>query len=37
MKDITAVGIDTAKTTFYVVGFSSTGNVMGKRSLPGRR
>ena len=33
MKDITAVGIDTAKTTFYVVGFSSTGNVMGKKKF----
>ena len=33
MKDITAVGIDTAKTTFYVVGFSSTGNVVGKKKF----
>lgn len=33
MKDITAVGIDTAKTTFYIVGFSSTGHVVGRKKL----
>lgn len=33
MKDITAVGIDTAKTTFYLVGFSSTGHVVGRKKL----
>jgi len=33
MKDITAVGIDTAKTTFYITGFSSTGHVMGRKKL----
>lgn len=31
MKDITAVAIDTAKTTFYLVGFSETGHVVGRR------
>ena len=31
MKDITAVAIDTAKTTFYLVGFSATGDVLGRR------
>ena len=31
MKDITAVAIDTAKTTFYLVGFSATGHVVGRR------
>ena len=33
MKDITAVGIDTAKTTFYITGFSSTGHVVGQKKL----
>ncbi len=33
MKDITAVGIDTAKTTFYVVGFSETGHVVGRKKF----
>jgi hypothetical protein len=31
MKDITAVAIDTAKTTFYLLGFSATGHVVGRR------
>jgi len=33
MKDITAVGIDTAKATFYVVGFSSTGHAVGRKKF----
>ena len=33
MKDITAVAIDTAKQTFYLVGFSRTGKVEGRRKL----
>ena len=33
MKDITAVAIDTAKQTFYLVGFSLTGKVEGRRKL----
>lgn len=33
MNDITAVSIDTAKNTFYVVGFSTTGHVVGRRKL----
>ena len=33
MKDITAVGIDTAKTTFYLTGFSNTGHVVGRKKL----
>lgn len=33
MKDITAVGIDTAKTTFYITGFSSTGHKVGRKKL----
>lgn len=35
MKDITAVAIDTAKTTFYLVGFSVTGDVVGRRKYGG--
>jgi transposase len=31
MKDITAIGIDTAKTTFYVTGFSNTGQNVGRK------
>jgi len=33
MKDSTAVSIDTAKATFYVVGFSEAGQVVGRRKL----
>ena len=33
MKDITAVAIDTAKQTFYLVGFSKKGQVVGRRKL----
>lgn len=33
MKDITAVGIDTAKTTFYLSGFSASGEMMGRKKL----
>lgn len=33
MKDVSAVGIDTAKHTFYVMGFSACGEVLGRRKL----
>ena len=33
MKDITAIAIDTAKQTFYLVGFSRTGKAEGRRKL----
>lgn len=33
MKDFTTVSIDTAKNTFYIVGFSATGHVVGRRKL----
>jgi len=31
MKNLSAVGIDTAKNSCYVVGFSATGEVVGRR------
>lgn len=33
MKDITAVAIDTAKQTFYLVGFTKSGKDVGRRKL----
>jgi transposase len=33
MKDLSAVAIDTAKQTFYVVGFSAAGEVVGRRKF----
>lgn len=33
MKDITVVSIDTAKNTFYLVGFSKTGHPVYRRKL----
>lgn len=33
MKDITAVAIDTAKTTFHMIGFNQAGDVVGRRKL----
>lgn len=37
MKDCTSIAIDTAKNTFYVVGFDQAGRVVGRRkfSRPG--